>query len=56
MVRDVKPKADDLRHLTQELTEKCLPPISIELLALYLPAGSIKALPSKVMATRVEGD
>lgn len=56
MVRDVKPNAHDLHNITNELASIASPPISIELLALYLPIGSIENLSSKVMSANIEGD
>jgi hypothetical protein len=56
MVRDVTPNKDDLRDITEELAANCSPPTSIELLALYLPVGSIENLSSKVKSAKIEGD
>ncbi|UCH96864.1 MAG: hypothetical protein JSV88_08430 [Candidatus Aminicenantes bacterium] len=56
MVRDVDPHTDDLFALTRNLAEISSPPLSVELLALYLPAGSIENLSSKVRAVAQEGN
>lgn len=56
LVRDVDPHEDDLFKGTRKLAESSSPPISVELLALYLPAGSIANLSSKVMAAVKEGN
>lgn len=56
MVRDVEPKKDDLVTITRNLAEINSPPPSVELLALYLPTGSIKNLSSKVLEAAKEGD
>ena len=56
MVRDVNPHKDDLFTLAHNLAEISPPPLSVELLALYLPAGSIENLSSKVRAAAKEGN
>jgi hypothetical protein len=56
MVRDVDSHTDDLFALTRNLAEISSPPLSVELLALYLPAGSIENLSSKISAVAQEGN
>jgi hypothetical protein len=45
LVRDVDPDAADCSGRASQLANQCPPLTVIELLALYLPAGSIEALP-----------
>lgn len=45
LVRDVDPDGADCSGRTSQLANQCPPLTVIELLALYLPAGSIEALP-----------
>ena len=52
LVRDVAPHEDDLRVRVSKLGQDCPAAMSIELLAVYLPAGSIQTLSQKVMAAR----
>jgi hypothetical protein len=52
LLRDVEPHEDDLRVRVSKLSEDCPQPMSIELLALYLPSGSIGTLCEKVLAMR----
>lgn len=44
LVRDVKPHSDDLNALVQKLHTGCPASMSVELLAIYLPAQSISQL------------
>ena len=52
LVRDVAPHEDDLRIRVSKLRQDCLAAMSIELLAVDLPAGSIQTLSQKVMNAR----
>lgn len=52
LVRDVAPHEDDLRVRVSKLGQDCPAAMSIELLAVYLPAGSIQTLSQKVVASR----
>ncbi|PXF61164.1 MAG: hypothetical protein C4B59_05290 [Candidatus Methanogaster sp.] len=52
LLRDVEPHEDDLRARVGKLGEDCPQPMSIELLALYMPSGSIGSLGEKVLAMR----
>ncbi|MCX6584703.1 MAG: hypothetical protein NT166_31410 [Candidatus Aminicenantes bacterium] len=56
MVRDVAPDERDLSSITHSLSEISAPQPSLELTALYLPAGSISSFSSQVMAAAKEGD
>ena len=56
LVRDVSPNSDDLAASRQMLSENCPGKTLIELLAIYLPAGSIGTLKDKVVATGKRGD
>nr|VFJ57561.1 MAG: hypothetical protein BECKDK2373C_GA0170839_106021 [Candidatus Kentron sp. DK] len=56
LVRDVEPRQDDVRVRVKKLAEGCPTGTDMEILALYLPNGSIGELSSKVLATRAEGD
>jgi hypothetical protein len=56
LVRDVEPHEDDLRVRVSKLSEDCPQPMSIELLAFYLPSGSIGSLGEKVLALREGGN
>jgi len=55
LIRDVNPNADDLRVRVQKLTKDCPNGTRIELLALYLPAGSINGLGQKAVSARTGG-
>lgn len=55
LVRDVKPHQDDLRVRVNKLAEDVHADMKIELLAVYLPEGSIATLSSKVMNYRKGG-
>jgi hypothetical protein len=55
LIRDVQPKADDLRKRAEVLAGNCPSQTNIELRALYLPKNSIKTLAKRVIGTR-EGD
>ena len=52
LVRDVEPHQDDLRVRVNRLAKDAHADMKIELLAVYLPAGSISTLSSKVMTYR----
>ena len=52
LVRDVEPHQDDLRVRVNRLAKDAYADMKIELLAVYLPAGSISTLSSKVMTYR----
>jgi hypothetical protein len=52
LVRDVSPHKDDLRVRVSELGKNCPAVMSIELLAIYLPADNIQTLSQKVMNSR----
>ena len=52
LVRDVPPYEDDLRVRVSTLVTDCPVVMSIELLAVYLPAGSIDMLSRKVIDAR----
>lgn len=56
IVRDVAPDEKDLLSLTNSLSEISSPQPSLELIALYLPDGSISNLSSHVIAAAKEGD
>jgi hypothetical protein len=51
LVRDVLPNSDDLEASRQLLSDSCPANALIELLAIYLPSGSIDSLSDKVTAT-----
>ena len=55
LVRDVAPHEDDLRVRVSSLATGCPASMAIELVALYLPRGSIAALSSTVIASRQPG-
>ena len=55
LVRDVPPHENDLRVRVESLTQGCPPATAIELTAIYLPAGAIGTLSSKVLASRQTG-
>jgi hypothetical protein len=56
LVRDVPPHQDDLRARVDSLAKGCPGAMVIELTALYLPAGAIATLASKLVASRQPGD
>jgi len=56
LVRDVPPNSDDLATSRQMLSENCPEKTLVELLAIYLPAGSIGTFRNKVMETGKRGD
>ncbi|RLB88203.1 MAG: hypothetical protein DRH10_07970 [Deltaproteobacteria bacterium] len=56
LVRDVEPHRDDLRVRVTKLGKGCPSVMSIELIAIYLPAGSIDSLSEKVVQSRKGGD
>ncbi len=55
LIRDVTPHENDLRARVDSLTQDCPPATVIELNAIYLPAGAIGTLSSKVLASRQTG-
>ena len=56
LVRDVEPHRDDLQVRVTKLGKGCPSAMSIELIAIYLPAGSIDSLSKKVVQSRKGGD
>ena len=56
LVRDVPPYEDDLRVRTSKLGQGCPHPMTIELLAIYLPPDSIATLTRTVTRSRTGGD
>jgi len=56
LVRDVEPHRDDLQVRVTKLGKGCPSVMSIELIAIYLPAGSIDSLSKKVVQSRKGGD
>ena len=56
LVRDVPPHEDDLRVRASKLKQSCPYPMTIELLAIYLPQNSIAALARTVTRARTGGD
>jgi hypothetical protein len=52
LIRDVKPKADDLRKRAEVLAGNCPSQTNIELRALYLPKNSIKTLAKRLVGAR----
>jgi hypothetical protein len=55
MVRDVAPHQDDLRVRVNKLGNGCPASMTMELLTIYLPGGSIATLSEKVVRFRVGG-
>jgi len=55
LVRDVPPHQEDLRARATKLGTGCPAAMAIELMAVYLPAGSIATLSEKVMSSRKGG-
>ena len=55
LVRDVPPHQDDLRARVSALAVACPATTLIELVALYLPAGSISTLAAHVIAAKNQG-
>jgi hypothetical protein len=55
LVRDVAPHQDDLRVRVRKLGDVCPPNMVMELLAVYLPDGSISTLSEKVVRFREGG-
>lgn len=55
LVRDVTPHEDDLRARVNHLEQDCPASMGIELVALYLPEGSISTLGAQVRALRSDG-
>jgi len=55
LVRDVDPHENDLRMRVNTLAAKCPTTMNIDLIAIYLPPGSIASLATKVIASRQPG-
>lgn len=55
LVRDVDPHEDDLRARVSRLNAECPAMMRIEMMALYLPSGSISTLPARVVASHKQG-
>ena len=55
LIRDVAPHQDDLRVRVDKLSAGCPAGTVVELFAIYLPAGSISQLGTKVLAARKKG-
>jgi hypothetical protein len=55
MVRDVQPHQDDLRVRIEKLLDGCPASTIIELMAIYLPAGSVPTLASRALGSRSGG-
>jgi len=55
LVRDVPPGEKDLQARVHSLSDDCPPKTVIGMIALYLPADSISALPSGVLASQSKG-
>ncbi len=55
LIRDVEPHEDDLRVRVDKLGQDIQGDMKMELLAIYLPAGSISSLSSTVMAIKQGG-
>jgi hypothetical protein len=55
MIRDVEPKLDDLRIRVEKLSEGCPLGTEIELLAIYLPKGSVSLLGTKTITVKQKG-
>lgn len=55
LIRDVHPQEDDLRTRTQGLGNNCPNGTKIELMAIYLPLGSINQLGARVISCRAGG-
>jgi hypothetical protein len=56
LIRDVLPNSDDLAASRQLLSKNCPANALVELLAIYLPSGSIETLSLHVMASGKGGD
>lgn len=54
LIRDVSPDQGDLKTRVERLGQNCPQAVVIELFAIYLPAGSISTLSSKVTSSRRE--
>lgn len=52
IVRDVEPRAGDLKQLAEDLASGCPSVTSVELHALYLPSGVIETLPARAAKAR----
>lgn len=55
LIRDVSPHENDIRARVNKLSKDCPPRMSIELIAIYLPLGSIGTLVKKIVNPR-KGD
>jgi hypothetical protein len=56
MIRDVAPHEDDLRVRVNKLGNGCPQNMEMELLAIYLPQGTISTLSEKVVTSRKGGN
>lgn len=56
LIRDVQPNSDDLAASRYLLSGNCPANTLVELLAIYLPSGSIESLSKKVMTSDKGGD
>ncbi|MEC7277975.1 MAG: hypothetical protein VXV96_16765 [Bdellovibrionota bacterium] len=56
LIRDVSPHHDDLRVRIEKLDQTTSSPMSINLLAIYLPKGSIESLPALLEKSSKEED
>ena len=56
LIRDVSPHENDLKVRVSKLVEDCPEQMNMELLAIYLPVGSISTLSSKVIRSRNGGE
>ncbi len=55
LIRDVAPNSDDLSARVNSLAQGCPAQMCIDLVAIYLPSGSIATLATRVAATRQSG-
>jgi len=55
LIRDVEPHENDLRIRIEKLATNCPSNMTIELIAIYLPADSIYQLGAKIMVYRRGG-
>lgn len=56
LIRDVPPNENDIRNRVTKLGTDCPAAMVIELIAIYLPSGSIASFSEKVMNSRRRGD
>jgi hypothetical protein len=55
LIRDVPPHKNDLETRVTKLTQNCPSAMAIELMAIYLPGGTIATLSEKVVKSKYEG-